>query len=409
MIESKFKSEIVDITGMGLLEEEVISISGGKSRTYDIEVESDHHYILANGLVSHNSSLISDVTSNGVEPVFMLEYERKVICREWPEGLSSENVKDLLKYHKEKDFEYWRGEYKGVTYYYEPHNRGLCEVNVTRDYGYQWLLDNFPDEDHTAYLKTSGDLAIEDHLAIQKMVQYYNNQSVSKTCSLPNKFPFEDFKDLYIRAWKSGLNGFTTYREGSMESVLSSISKAENKELIKKDIKLPSVFVNGPTHVIKKEGKKFYLHFSYLPEDSKQEFPIVLWIYTNSKYKADELKACNKAARNLAALALSCGIEQRIVKDNVEKANEDYPHNRLGRMISLCLRHNIPREDILVSLMNIDGDNISTLLTAVRKFFSQTLPDGTKLKGLKCPECGEEIIMISGCKQCPSCPWSACG
>jgi ribonucleoside-diphosphate reductase alpha chain len=356
-----------------------------------------------------NSSLLSDITSNGIEPVYLLEYERKVVCREWPEGLTTDNIKEVLKYHKEKDFEYWKGSYKDKSYYYEPHNRGLCEINTVRDFGYQWLLDNFPNKDHSAYLVTTKDLKIEDHLAVQEVVQHYNNQSTSKTCNLPNKFPFEDFKSLYIRAWKAGLNGFTTYREGSMESVLSSVTKSESHEIVKKDIKLPNIFINGPTHIMKKEGKKFYLNFSYLPEDTKFEFPIVLWIHTNAHYKADELRICNKAAKNLGALALKCGIDKKIVTEAVEKANIDYPHNRLGRMVSLCLRHNVPRGDILVSLMNIDGDNISTLLTAVRKFLSKTLPDGTKLQGLKCPECGEQLVMEAGCKKCPSCPWSACG
>jgi len=354
-----------------------------------------------------NSSLLCSSVSNGVEPVYLLEYERKVICKEWPEGLTSDNIKDILKHHKEKDFEYWKGPYGDKQYYYEPHNRGLCEINLIRDYGYQWLLDNFPDKDHSKYLVSTKDLAIKDHLAIQTMVQYYNNQSVSKTMNLPKKFPFEDFKELYIRAWKCGLNGFTTYRAGSMESVLSSVEE-EKREIIKKDIKLPQTFLNGPTQIIKKEGKKFYLHFSYLPEDTKQKFPICLWIYTNAKYKADELKVCNKAARKLSTLALSCGIDKRIVVETVEKANADYPHSRLGRLVSLCLRHAIAREEILICLTNIDGDNVSTLLTSVRKFLSKTLPDGTKLKGLKCPSCGEELILISGCQQCPSCPWSAC-
>lgn len=357
-----------------------------------------------------NSSIIADITSNGVEPVFLLEYERKVICKLWPEGLTADNIKELFKHHKEKDYEYWAGKYNGKKYYYEPHNRGLCEVNVVRDYGYQWLLDNYPKEDHSAYLKTSMEISIDDHLAIQEMVQYYNNQSVSKTCNLPNDYPFEDFKSLYIKAWKAGLNGFTTYRDGSMESVLSDINKATTKrEIIQRDIQLPDVFINGPTHIMKREGKKFYLHFSYLPEDSKQEFPIVLWIHTNAKYKADELKICNRASRNLGKLALSKGIDSKIVTETVDKASDDYPHNRLGRLVSLCLRHNVPREDILVNLMGIDGDNISTLLTAVRKFLSKTLPDGTKLKGLTCPDCGEPLVMDGGCQRCPSCPWSACG
>jgi ribonucleoside-diphosphate reductase alpha chain len=400
----------VDITGLGLIEEEVTSISSSYAKTYDIEVEDEHHYILSNGIISHNSSIISDLTSNGIEPSFLLEYERKCICQVWPEGLHSENVKELLKYFKEKDYEYWRGFYNNVEYYYEPHNRGLCEINKVRDYGYQWLLDNFPDKDHSKYIVTTKDLTIDDHLNIQEVVQYYNNQSTSKTCNLSNKYPFEDFKSLYIRAWKLGLNGFTTYREGSMESVLSDIDSVSKREIIARDIKLPDVFINGETHVIKREGKKFYIHFSYLPEDSDKKFPIVLWIHTNAKYGAEELKICNKAARNLSKLSVDCGIDKGLVRSAVGKASQDYPHNRLGRMISLCLRHNIPREDILVSLMGIDGDNISTLLTAVRKFLSKTLADGVLLKGLKCPSCGGRVITEGGCQRCIDCAnYSACG
>jgi ribonucleoside-diphosphate reductase alpha chain len=357
-----------------------------------------------------NSSLLSDVTSNGIEPVYLLEYERKVICQEWPEGLNADNVKTVLKRHKEKDYEFWKGAYNEKQYYYEPHNRGLCEINIVRDFGYQWLLDNFPDKDHSAYLMTTKNIKIEDHLNIQTVVQHFNNQSTSKTCNLSNDYPFEEFKSLYLQAWKLGLNGFTTYREGSMESVLSDISKGAKREIIARDIKLPAVFINGPTSVIKREGKKFYLHFSYLPEDFELKFPIVIWVHTNAKYQADELRVCNKAARNLSKLALGCGVAPEIVKETVTKANQDYPHNRLGRMVSLCLRHNIPREDILVSLMGIDGDNISTLLTAVRKFLSKTLADGTALKGLKCPKCGGRLVMDGGCQRCIDCSdYNVCG
>jgi ribonucleoside-diphosphate reductase alpha chain len=361
-----------------------------------------------------NTSVITG-TSNGIEPVFNLEYERTVICQNWPEGLNQDNVREHLKHHKAKDHEYWRGTYNGKIYHYEPHNRGLCEISIVRDYGYQWLLDNFPDVDHSAYLSTVATLNIEDHLNIQEVVQHYNNQSVSKTCNLPNSYPIAEFKNLYYDAWKRGLNGFTTYREGTMESVLSNIQKKENpKGLISKDIKLPKEFLNGPTKVIKGDGYKFYINFSFLPEDTKLEFPVVIWIQTNAKYKGEELRLCNKAARKLEQLALSSGIDSKIVMSTVDKAKTDYPHNRLGRMVSLCLRHNIPREDIFVSLRGIDGDNISTLVTAVRKFLSSTLPDGTRLKGILCdnPDCKGDrtnVIFRSGCKECLDCGSSSCG
>lgn len=407
-------NNILDINLSDYDIEDVTSIVLGENLTVDIEVEDYHHYILDNGIVSHNSSVITG-TSNGIEPLFNLDYERTVICKKWPDGLNKDNIKDILKYNKAKDYEFWRGLYNGKTYHYEPHNRGLCEVSIVRDYGYQWLLDNFPEEDHTPYLSTVANLDIDDHLNIQEVAQHFNNQSISKTCNLPSSYPFEEFKNLYHSAWEKGLNGFTTYREGTMESVISNIKKTENERgIITKDIKLPNKLLNGPTSIIKRQGCKFYIHFSYLPEDTNMEFPIVMWIYTNTKYKGEDLKICNKAARNLGKLALEKGIEESIVTSTLDKAKTDYPHNRMGRMVSLNLRHNVPREDILAALMGIDGDNISTLVTAVRKFLSATLPDGTRLKGVKCdnPDCTGSrynVILESGCKKCLDCGASSCG
>jgi ribonucleoside-diphosphate reductase alpha chain len=356
-----------------------------------------------------NASILSDNVSNGIEPIFNLEYERIVITSEWPEGMNKDNVQQLLKHNKKKDYEYWKDEYKGKLYYYEPHNRGLCTVSIIRDYGYQWILDNFPAEKAAEYLSTTTNLSVQDHIDVQEIVQYYCNQSVSKTVNLPNDYSFEDFKNLYIDGWKKGLNGLTTYREGSMESVISSIKKAEkSREIMKTDIKLPDVFVNGPTTIIKREGKKFYIHFSYLPEDAQMKFPVCLWIYTNASSKG-ALKLCNKAAKELANLARGLGIEKSIVEAATEKAEDDEPHNKLGRMISLNLRHNVPIEKIYETLCHINGDNISSLLTAIRKFIASGMPDGTIIKGYKCPDCkGENVILESGCKKCRDCGFSGC-
>lgn len=358
-----------------------------------------------------NSSVICDNVSNGIEPVFSLEYERIRIVESWPDGLNKENVTTILKQHKKKDYTYWRGEYNGKVYYYEPHNRGLCEVKVIRDYGYNWIMEKFPNINHESYLQTTQRLKAEDHLAIQEVVQYFCNQSVSKTINLPKSYSFSSFKNLYIEAWKKGLNGLTTYREGSMEAVISSIENAEaTREIIKGDIKLPTTFLNGPDTIIKREGIKFYIHFSYLPEDVEMRFPVCLWIYTNHKLTGGQLKYVNKAVENLTDLALKCGLDNKVVETALEKAKNDEAHNKLGRMISLCLRHNIPRDKVYIALSGIEGDNISTLLTAVRHYISNTIEDGTILSGIKCPECGgENVRMVSGCKQCGDCGYSACG
>lgn len=357
-----------------------------------------------------NTSVICDNVSNGIEPVFSLEYERTRITESWPEGLNKDNITSILKMYKKQDYTYWRGEYNGKVYYYEPHNRGLCEVKVIRDYGYEWVLENFPKEDHSSYTQTTQKLKAEDHLAVQEIVQFYCNQSVSKTINLPKSYSFTNFKSLYMEAWKKGLNGLTTYREGSMEAVISNIEKAEKtREILKDDIKLPNTFLNGPTTIVKREGMKFYIHFSYLPEDTEMRFPVCLWIYTNSK-PTGQMKYINKAVENLTDLVLKCGLNKKLVDVAVEKTKNDQAHNKLGRMISLCLRHNIPRDKVYTALSGIEGDNISTMLTAVRHYISNTIEDGTVLSGIKCDSCkGENVRMVSGCKQCADCGYSACG
>lgn len=357
-----------------------------------------------------NSSVVSDYISNGLEPVFLHYYERTHIISSWPEGLNQNNITSLLQEKKISDVTCWEGEYNGKIYYYEPHNRGLCVKEKVYDYGYKWLLDNYPEEINKDYLVVSENLNIKDHIAIQVAFQKYIDQSVSKTCTIPNNYNYEDFKTLYKDAWKNGLIGFTTYREGTMESVLSKIE--ENKEikehLVVKNVRLPKSFINGPCEIIRREGVKYYIHFSYLEEDKKFKFPIAIWLQTNHIFTGEAVYV-NRAMRNIESLLEKNGIEDKYIENLYNKCKVDPPNYKLAKYISMCLRHNIPIEDIIAALENLEGDNISTILTAVRKFLSKHIENGTKAKGKKCSCGSEQIIYESGCTKCLDCGNSNCG
>ena len=47
---------------------------------------------------------------------------------------------------------------------------------------------------------------------MQAAVQKYVDSSISKTINMPADFPFESFKDVYLRAYELGCKGCTTYR-----------------------------------------------------------------------------------------------------------------------------------------------------------------------------------------------------
>jgi ribonucleoside-diphosphate reductase alpha chain len=67
------------------------------------------------------------------------------------------------------------------------------------------------------------DISADDHLLMQAAIQPYICASISKTVNVPENYPFADFKDLYVNAWKCGLKGITTYRPNSvLGSVLST-------------------------------------------------------------------------------------------------------------------------------------------------------------------------------------------
>lgn len=63
-----------------------------------------------------------------------------------------------------------------------------------------------------AYFVSALQMSADDHLAMMAVVQPLIDTSISKTVNVPATYPFEDFKDLYMNAWKAGLKGLATYR-----------------------------------------------------------------------------------------------------------------------------------------------------------------------------------------------------
>jgi len=70
--------------------------------------------------------------------------------------------------------------------------------------------------------RTYDEVKPEDHLAVLKIAGEWVDSAVSKTCNVPSDMPWDDFKGLYVEAWKSGCKGLTTFqpngkRQGIME------------------------------------------------------------------------------------------------------------------------------------------------------------------------------------------------
>ena len=57
------------------------------------------------------------------------------------------------------------------------------------------------------------ELAPHDHIAMQAALQPYVDNSISKTITVPEDYPFDAFRGIYDAAYDMGLKGCTTYRQ----------------------------------------------------------------------------------------------------------------------------------------------------------------------------------------------------
>jgi ribonucleoside-diphosphate reductase alpha chain len=82
---------------------------------------------------------------------------------------------------------------------------------------------------------TALELSALDHMRMVAAVAPYVDSAISKTVNVPEDYPYERFKDLYIEAWKAGLKGLTTYRPnrvlGSVLSVATAPTAREPNDL----------------------------------------------------------------------------------------------------------------------------------------------------------------------------------
>jgi ribonucleoside-diphosphate reductase alpha chain len=86
------------------------------------------------------------------------------------------------------------------------------------------------------YFVTALEISARAHEQMVASVAPYVDTSISKTVNVPEDYPYDDFKDLYLHAWKSGLKGLATYRPNQvLGSVLSVDKPKEVQDFIQDD------------------------------------------------------------------------------------------------------------------------------------------------------------------------------
>jgi ribonucleoside-diphosphate reductase alpha chain len=74
------------------------------------------------------------------------------------------------------------------------------------------------------------DISAADHMLMVASVAPYIDAAISKTVNVPEDYPYADFQNLYMEAWRQGLKGITTYRPNGVLGAVLSLPTAGNAQ-----------------------------------------------------------------------------------------------------------------------------------------------------------------------------------
>ena len=361
--------------------------------------------------------------SSGIEPIFSKSYDRKVKIG----GQSEEDINIV----KMMDYAYhlWS--------------------NTTEE--------NVVDED---VFETALSLSVDEHVNMLSAIARHVDMSVSKTINVPSSYSFEDTKNIYMKAWESGIKGCTIFRPNEIRQGIL-IENTESKEDVSEN-KEPSVDTattaeapvaevldslprgmveNVPTglnyrkYKIKSGCGNLYLFVGVDEEEGK-----IYDCFTNT----DGTGGCSVNTQANSRLLSACirggiPIEYIIKQLNKSGTCPNYQYQR-GKGKKLSKGKSCPSSignilaDILREFRDYDSeieseiDVKSKLGTTTQQKKEKEIKQQTSIKRLRkknetaptklktsdnnsdtmCPECGERIVFEGGCSQCYSCGWSRC-
>jgi len=335
------------------------------------------------------SLAFADNASNGIEPPFSWMYRRKK--READGSTSEYAVEDHA----------WR---------------------LYRELGGD--VDQLPDYFVNALAMSAG-----EHIAMMQAVQPFVDTAISKTVNVAADYPFDDFKNLYQKAWRANLKGMATYRPNSiLGSVLDTGSAATDaaaaavvaapvdpmRTVIESRPKGALAAVADKIEYWTQEGHKtLYIVVSFLPVptgqgDTTVERAIEFFMPVG---QSGESQQWITSTMRMLSLAARGGFLERALSD-MRKVAWDRGPVRLGTYqkpdgTHVPMWHDSEVAAIAFALQGIMAQRAQAGLAVHAPL--QVTPElpGMQMPvmaGKKCPECGAHaMIKKDGCDLCTQC------
>jgi ribonucleoside-diphosphate reductase alpha chain len=320
-------------------------------------------------------SLLADNVSSGIEPVFSYRFTRALLM---PDG--SHRDRDVVDY--------------AAAAWWAEHGEAA----------------ELPD-----YFVDSRSLAPEAHIVMQAAVQKYIDSSISKTVNLPDDIPFEDFKDVYLKAYDMGCKGCTTYRpnlvtgavltadEKGQEPVAKSVEEHESASDIvymTQPLERPEALV-GKTYKLRwpESDHAFYLTVNDIIQDGRRR-PFEVFINSaNLEHYAWTVAL----TRMISAVFRRGGDVTFVVRELKSIFDPRGGYWMEGRYVPSLLA---ALGEVMEQHM-IDIGFIAESETQERESLQEAVGESP---ARFCPKCSQPgLVRREGCDLCLSCGYSKCG
>jgi len=378
-----------------------------------------------------NSSVLSNVVSGGLEPVFLFEYIRTVIQSFPPEGLQlPQNIdwaglsfvhdsEPKWEWIKEGDENMLKTVFDGNVYKMDK-GRGLLKESHVIDYGVRHLEEIGEWDANAEWAANINSLKIDEHVETMKVMSKYIDSSMSKTINIANDYLYEDFKNVYLEIYKSGtIKGGTTYRAGTMATVLKE-KETKSETVAVNNVPKRPVLLECDVIRFTSKGNKWVGFVGLDWRDSTWPYEIftgladdfVIPSYVDKgQIRKEKIKDHED---NMISRYDFIYHDKDGFKVTMQGLNRAFDREfwNVGKLLSGLLRHHIHLPSVIkiIDSLKLDGDTLGTWKKGVTRILKRYIKEGEMpIEDDQCPNCGgKNLVHKEGCVACNDCQWSKC-
>lgn len=310
--------------------------------------------------------------SSGLEPIFSLDYQRRIKI--------GGQTDDKIKVVHMRDYAY--GEWLKV--------KDAPETVVKED-----------------VFVTALDMTVDSHVNMLATVAKHIDMSCSKTINVPEEYSFEKTQEIYMKCHDLGIKGCTIFRPNKLRPGVMITEPEKKQEHTTQPLELPRGYIiKADDNCI---GRKRTLHTGCGTLHCEAFFDPDTGDLLETYFSKGSQGGCNNFMIGLSrmiSLAARGGVDIHSIVDQLRSS---------GTCPSYAVRAATKHDTSKGSSCPVAiGNALLEMYDEIMKDLTDDEEDETESINLQnnvgiCPECGGHLVFEGGCNTCKDCGYTKCG